>query len=387
MIKPLSFYSPYILFLLVINGALLSQPQVKLSTTIITPRTSQLQQNELTDWNTVVNYSQMFNQRLSIESQFEYGVETEGYPNPFRLYNLTAKLNLGPHIIRMGRIAHWSRLVNARVDGIDYTLTTPNWGAMRLLGGFNAVTDFSDTSFTENISMLASWSKGRIGNNLDVSYWMDIKGDETFYYAGASLSKNIFFDLRFSGSLAWSVSAGQIYHNKLKISKKLGNNILTTGLRQKRYLADNPYSWVDEAVIPSPVINLGMTSRLGRSLVLWNQLNHRLNEAGVTYFRSSAIIGKYSITAIFGSQGDKTLMGTNIGAKMAITKKLDFAGSLSLNTLSYDDIIEPANSVGGYWSLSWQPLEMVAVRLFVRYFKNPYFNYDSRGGLVIDVAL
>lgn len=388
MIKLLSLRFPILLFLFLLTyGTMLSQPIVKLSTTLVTPRVGILEYEESTYWNTVVNYSQQFEKRIQIESQFEYGSETGSLPNPFRIYNLTTRLNLGSHTIRLGRIAHWSRLANARVDGADYTFSSVKLGTVRLLGGFNAVTDFSDDSYSENIFILTSWSKGQIGNNLDLSYWMDIKGEDTFSYVGAAFSRNSFFDLRFTGSLAWSITTEQAYHSKLKISKKLGNNILSAGFRQKRYLSDNPYPWVDESISPSPVLNFGVTSRYGRNLVFWNQLNHRLNEEGVTYFRSSALFNRYTITAIFSSQGDKTLFGTSIGAKKAVTKNLDFTGSLSLNMLSYGDIVEPSNSIGGYWALCWQPSEKISIRIFTRYFKNPYFKYDGRGGLVINVAL
>ena len=388
MIKLLSLRFPILLFLfLLTNGTILSQPNVKLSTTFVSPRVGMLEYEESTYWNTVVNYSQQFGKRIQIESQFEYGSETGSLPNPFRIYNLTTRLNLGSHAIRLGRIAHWSGLTFARVDGLDYTLSTQNFGSLRLLGGFKAVTDFSDTSFTDKIFLLGSWSAGRIGNNVDFSYWMELDGEETNSFIGVSTSKKLFFDIRFTGRLAWSITAGQVYHNKFKLAKKIGNNVLTAGLRQKRYLSDNPYPWVDESISPSPVLNFGVTSRFGRNLVLWNQLNHRLNEEGVTYFRSSAIFNRYTITAIFSSQGDKTLFGTSIGVKQAVAKNLDFSGSLSLNMLSYGDIVEPSNSIGGYWALSWQSSDKISIRIFVRYFNNPYFKYDSRGGLVINVAL
>ncbi|MBC8400038.1 MAG: hypothetical protein H8E14_00970 [Candidatus Marinimicrobia bacterium] len=388
MIKPLSFRFPFLpLLILLICGTLLSQPQINLSTTYVTPRTSLLQYSESTYWNSVVNYSQQLGNRLSVESQFEYGSETGSLPNPFRIYNLTAKLDFGRHQMRLGRIAHWSALTFGRVDGLDYTLSTQNFGSLRLLGGFDAVTDFSDTSFTDKIFILGSWSAGRVGNNVDFSYWMELDGEETNSFIGVSTSKKLFFDIRFTGRLAWSITAEQVYHNKFKLAKRIGNNVLTVGLRQKRYLSDNPYPWVADGINPSPVLNFGVTSRFGRNLVLWNQLNHRLNEEGVSYFRSSALFNKYTITATFSSQGDKTLFGTSIGAKKAVTKNLDFSGSLSLNMLTYGDIVEPSNSIGGYWALCWQPSDKISIRIFTRYFKNPYFKYDSRGGLVINVVL
>ncbi len=388
MIKLLSRRFLILLFLfLITNGTLLSQPNVKLSTTFVTPRVGLLEYEESTYWNTVVNYSQQFGKRIQIESQFEYGSETGSLPNPFRVYNLTAKLDFGRHQMRLGRIAHWSALTFGRVDGLDYTLSTQNFGSLRLLGGFNAVTDFSDNSFTDKMLILGSWSAGRIGNNVDFSYWMELDNEETNSFIGASTSKKLFFDIRFTGRLAWSITAGQVYHNKFKLAKKIGNNILSVDLRQKRYLSDNPYPWVDESISPSPVLNIGITSRFGRNQILWNQLNYRLNEEGVTYFRSSALFNRYSITAIFSSQGDKTLFGTSFGAKKVVTKNLDFTGSISLNMLSYGDIVEPANSIGGYGALSWQPSEKISIRIFTRYFKNPYFKYDGRGGLVINVAL
>lgn len=364
-----------------------SKPVVNISATAVTPRFGMLEYEESTYWNSVVNYAQHFGRRFSVESQFEYGSETGSLPNPFRVYNLTTKLDLGRHALRIGRIAHWSRLSNARVDGVDYTLSTSKFGALRFLGGFNAVTDFSDTSFTDKIFILTSWSTGRIGNNADLAYWMEMDGEETNSYIGGSTSKKIFLDIRFTSTLAWSISTGQIYHGKIKLAKRFGKNVLTLGLRQKRFLIGEPYHWVDTSYNPSPVVNLGLTTRVGQDLIVWNQFNHRLNEDGVSYLRSTVLFDVYSITTIISTQGDKTLLGTSIGAKHSLTKNLNAGGSLALNTLSYGDIIEPAYSVGGYWWIAWQPADKISMRFFTRYYKSPYFKYDGRGGLVINVAI
>ncbi|MCK5330566.1 MAG: hypothetical protein KAK01_04090, partial [Candidatus Marinimicrobia bacterium] len=64
MIKLLSLRFPILLFLfLLTNGTMLSQPNVKLSTTFVTPRVGMLEYEESTYWNTVVNYSQQFGTR------------------------------------------------------------------------------------------------------------------------------------------------------------------------------------------------------------------------------------------------------------------------------------------------------------------------------------
>ncbi|NQU27660.1 MAG: hypothetical protein HQ528_05175 [Candidatus Marinimicrobia bacterium] len=364
-----------------------SRPTVHLSTTALTPRVSMLEEDESTYWNSVLTYSQNFGSRLALESQFEVGSETGSLANPFRVYNLAARLNLGAHKVRLGRLAHWSSLSFGRVDGLDYTLKTTKAGSFKFIGGFNAVTDFSDTSFTDNTFILTGWSAGSMGNNLDLAYWLENDSEQSNSYVGVSGTKKLFMSIRLNGRLAWSISEGQVYHSRLRLSKSINKHTISIGFRQKRFLTGNPYPWVDDKVFSAPVFNLGLTSRLYQNLIWMNQLNYRLAEENIFYLHSSVTMKDISLALLVSSQGDERILGANIGAQKMLTKSLTLGGNVSANSVSYGDIIEPQKSTGLYYWLNWKPGATVSMRFFGRYYQNPYYKSDGRGGLVINVAL
>ena len=364
-----------------------SRPTVHLSTTALMPRVSMLEEDETTYWNSVLTYSQDFGKALSLQTQMEVGSETGSLPNPFRVYNMTAQLNLGAHKIRLGRLAHWSSLAFGRVDGLDYTLKTKKAGSFKFIGGFNAVTDFSDTLFTDNTFILAGWGAGSMGNNLDLAYWLENDADQSTSYFGVSGTKKLFMSIRFNGRLAWSISEGQIYHSRLRLSKSINKHTISIGFRQKRFLTGNPYSWVDDKIVSAPVFNLGLTSRLLQNLIWLNQLNYRLAEENIFYLHSSVALKDISLALLMSSQGEESIVGVNLGAQKALTKALTLGGNVSANSVSYGDIIEPQKSTGLYYWLDWKPGATISMRFFGRYYQNPYYKSDGRGGLVINVAL
>jgi len=346
-----------------------------------------LEEDETTYWNSVLTYSQDFGKALSLQTQMEVGSETGSLPNPFRVYNMTAQLNLGAHKIRLGRLAHWSSLAFGRVDGLDYTLKTKKAGSFKFIGGFNAVTDFSDTSFTDNTFILAGWGAGSMGNNLDLAYWLENDADQSNSYFGVSGTKKLFMSIRFNGRLAWSISEGQIYHSRLRLSKSIKKHTISIGFRQKRFLTGNPYPWVDDKIVSSPVFSLGLTSRIHQNLIWLNQLNYRLAEENIFYLHSSVAMKDISLALLMSSQGEESILGMNIGARKALTKSLTLGGNVSANSVSYGDIVEPQKSTGLYYWLDWKPGATISMRFFGRYYQNPYYKSDGRGGLVINVAL
>lgn len=362
------------------------EPSVNLATTIATPRVGMLQSDESTYWATTVNYDQRFGQKFRLESQFELGSETDLLPNPFRVYNLAANFELSKLNIRLGRLTHWSNLAIGRVDGIDIKYSLGKIGTLNFFGGFNAVTDFSDTAFTDKQMFLFSWGRGIIGKNQTVSFWSFNDGAETHTFTGLSIAQPL-AGFKINGAMAWSLSAGQLYHGRLRISRILGKHVVAVGFRQRRYLVANPYPWVDATTLSTPQTSVGVKSRLAKDLQWWNQLNYRSGENGSIYLRSTALWKIYSLSLVYGSYGNNTLTGVNLGLNTKLPGGLIAGGSVSLNAVDYDDLIEPQNSLGAYGWLGWKPAGKLSGRLFVRYHKNPYYKYDVRGGMVLNVAI
>lgn len=378
----------YLLFVFIIGiSSAVCRPAIAISTIVISPRVGMLDSEETTFWASTVSYQQQFSSRFGLEAQFELGSETDLLPNPFRVYNFSANLELSKINLRIGRLTYWSNLVIGQVDGVDIKYSLGKAGSLNLFGGFNAVTDFSDTEFTGKQMFLFSWGRGKIGKNQAVSFWLENDGDKTCTFTGFSIAQPLMAGIKLRTNLALSIDEGQLYHSRIYLSKSVGKHIVSTGYRQRRFLARDPYPWVDEEVLTAPQINFGVNSRISKELQWWNQINYRLGEDGSAYLRSTASWKIYALSVVTGSYGNNSLTGASLGIRKNITTTLSAGGSFSFNAVDYNDLIEPQNSMGAYGWLGWQPGGKLAFRLFGRYHKNPYYEYDVRGGLVLNVAL
>lgn len=367
-------------------STILYTADMSITTTTLTPRVSMLQAEEEFFWNSVLHYSQKFGKSFSFRTQMEFGSETASLPNPYRIYDLTIQYQLKNHTVALGRLTHWSNLVLAHVDGFKYQLDTKKLGSVIAFGGFDAVIDFSDTAFTDNKFFLLGWAKGQPGKAINFSFWNENHGEESSSFFGGGFRYRLPLDIRSSASLAFALADKQIYRTNLRLSKSLGKHTVSTGIRQRRYLTAEPYPWTDDKYSSPPQLHLGVNSRLGTRFFWFNQLNQRLGKA-VTYLRSSANYANYSLTLLLGKNGDQTITGLNLGARGKLASAISYGSSVGINSIGYSDIIEPVNSLGLYGYMTWNPADLISLRLFARYYQNPYYEYDLRGGMVLNVAL
>ncbi|MFH1852230.1 MAG: hypothetical protein ABIA75_07795 [Candidatus Neomarinimicrobiota bacterium] len=374
--------------MIILSGLVLAvKPDISISTTALYPRVGMLDADEATFWCSVLTYRQSFGSRLSLESQIEIGSETGSLPNPFRVYNLTAGFDLGKINLELGRIATWNSFISGRVDGAKFNYSLGKLGSLEVLGGFKAVSDFSDTAFVDKQLYLVSWSQGRLGNNRTVIFWTENDGAETNSYAGGSLTRPLPSDIKLYSNLAWSLTDSKAYQARVRLSKAFRQHTISAGFRQKRYLQADPYPWINRSITAAPIVTLGVTSRVGTRLIWWNQFVHRFSESNINYFRSTAAVGPYSLSFVGGYQDKQTLFGVSAGLRKPVSRVVTAGGSFSINARTYDDLIEPQKSIGLYGWTEWQPAPLMAIRIFGRFLRNPYYNYDTRGGVVINVAL
>lgn len=386
-------YSKYnlsaILLLLVVllnvSNVFGSKPKILFSSSAVYPRLSMTDTDENMHWRSLLSYDQEFFQRVSINALFEYGSENDYFQNPLRVHHLTADIKLWNHQLSIGRIAIWNALQNARVDGAQLDINTKKFGSLSLVGGFKAVTDFSDTLFTDNTYVMASWSKGKIGNNLSLSFWG--KGDVIDFdpYAGIQLSTKK-FGLRFSYALAIDIGEEQFNYERLRISKRFGNHNVGIGYRQKRFELWEEFEELADVIGISPTLIVDVNSIMSDRMLWRNQLSYRLGENGKTFIVSSLNYKKLFASILGGFEGDNFEYGLLLGASHKLMKVLSFGGSVSFNAIDFGDFTDLESSSGAYGWIGWKPKDFIMLKVFGRFSNNAYFKQDGRGGVIINVA-
>jgi len=362
-----------------------SKPKINFSSSALYPRLSMMDSEEQLHWRSLLSYDQNFGKKLSVDALFEYGSENDRFRNPFRVHHLTADLQLWKHDLSVGRIAIWNALQNARVDGAQLDLNTDKFGTLSLVGGLKAVTDFSDTLFTDNLYLMASWSKGKLGKNVALSFWA--KKDVEEFHPFAGLQFNIKkFGVRLSNSLSMDIGNTKLQYARIRLSKKLGDHTVGLGFRQKRFDLWKEFEDVPDDIGISPTISADVNSMMSDKFLWRNQFSYRLGEHGKTFIVSSLNFKKIYASLLGGFEGDNMEYGMLLGTSHNLNDKFSLGGSVSMNAIDFGDFTDLESSTGAYGWIGWQPKDYIMLKLFGRFSNNSYFKQDGRGGVVINVA-
>ena len=81
---------------------------------------------------------------------------------------------------------------------------------------------------------MASWSKGRIGKNISVSFWMKGDAGEIHPYTGVYFNTSK-FGIRISNALAFDIGETKLNYARIRLSKRFGDHTVGIGFRQKRF--------------------------------------------------------------------------------------------------------------------------------------------------------
>ncbi|MFQ6673284.1 MAG: hypothetical protein ACE5GH_00705, partial [Fidelibacterota bacterium] len=342
---------------------LASKPEVVVTSTASFPRLYMVAPGEQTHWRSWASYSQMLGPRLRLESHFEYGSINHRFQNPFRIHDLWGSFSIRNHYLKAGRIVHWSGLVQTRVDGGEYTVKTERFGSFKVMGGYPAVTDFSDASFAEKFFFLTSWAKGGRTRNLTLTYWTRTDSRETSSFAGSTWRLRLLSRMTMSGTIAWDISHGKLYYSRLLLTRRAGKHLFRLGARNKRYVVSHPYSWVEGKITVPTTVTLGVTSILAKGRSWWNQFVYRVGDPPVFYGRSTVSLKGYQVTGFAGLQGDRRLLGSGIGAIRKVSRSWTVGGSLMATSTDYRGLMDLQSASGLYGWLSWTPNSMIALKL------------------------
>ena len=362
-----------------------SKPNISISSSATSPRLSMMDTEEQVHWRSMLSYDQKFGSKFGIDGLFEYGSENDRFQNSFRIHHLTANLNLWKHEFSIGRIAIWNALQNARVDGAKLDINTKKLGTLSLVGGLKAVTDFSDTLFTDNTYLMASWSKGRIGKNLAVSFWMKGDADEIHPFTGLYFNTSK-FGIRISNALAFDIGETKLNYARIRLSKRFGDHTIGLGFRQKRFEYFNQFETLSDKINIAPTITFDVNSLMSKKLLWRNQFSYRVAEEGKGFLVSSVNYKKIQASFLGGLEGENKMFGLILGATHRLSGPLSFGGSVALNALDYGDFADLKSSSGAYGWIGWQPKDFIMLKLYGRFSTNPYFEQDGRGGIIINVA-
>lgn len=377
------------IFLLVIlinvSSALGSKPNIKISSSALYPRLSMTDTEEQTYWRSIFSYDQKFGSKFRIDGLFEYGSKNDHFRNPLRVHHFTANLKLSKHEFSIGRIAIWNALQNARVDGVKLNINTDKSGTISLVGGFKAIVNFSDSLFTDNTYFMASWSKGRIGKNFSLSFWM--KGDTEDIHPFTGLYFNTSkFGIRISNAIAFDIGESKLNYARVRFSKRFGDHTVGIGFRQKRFEYYSYFETLSDEISIAPTITFDVNSLLSEKFLWRNQLSYRLAEEGKSFLVSSINYKKVQASFLGGLEGDNKMYGLILGVTHRLSGPFSFGGSVAFNALDYGDFADLKQSSGAYGWVGWQPKDFIMLKLFGRFSSNPYFEQDGRGGIIINVA-
>ncbi len=362
-----------------------SKPNISISSSALYPRLSMMDTEEQVHWRSLLSYDQQFGSKFGIDGLFEYGSENDHFQNPLRIHHLTADVKLWNHELSIGRIAIWNTLQNARIDGAKLDINTKKLGTLSLVGGLKAVTDFSDTLFTDNTYIMGSWSKGRIGKNIAVSFWMKGDADEIKPFAGLYFNTSR-YGIRISHAIAFDIGETELNYARIRLSKRFGDHTVGIGFRQKRFEYYSYFETLSNEISIAPTITFDVNSLMSKKFLWRNQLSYRLAEEGKSFLVSSINYKKVQASFLGGLEGDNKMFGLILGATQKLSNPLSFGGSVALNALDYGDFADLKSSSGAYGWVGWQPKDFIMLKLYGRFSTNPYFEQDGRGGIIINVA-
>ncbi|MBC8344862.1 MAG: hypothetical protein ISR82_03370 [Candidatus Marinimicrobia bacterium] len=371
-----------------------SQTNLDVTTSLLVPQL-QTFDNETTYWRSMVSFNQM-GKRFDLHVAMDLGSATSRYVNPFRIYELNARLKLGRHSLSLGRLIHWSSLTHVRVDGIESIMKTKRFGQLKILGGFKTVDDFSDTSFVQSdffkdnhfldkTFFLASWSNGRFGKSINLSIWGDGKEDTISPFVGMASSYTI-NTFRLNQSLVIDGENSRIYYGRFNLFKSFKSHRLGLGYRQGRYDGIFTWHWMKDITIP-PTFSLSWTWNKLNQFYLHNRLNMRPGVSNAIYLNSSVVYKKITISFLSGSRNNSQIIGGAFGISNQFGKSITYGGNISLNVINYGELLDPVNASSIYGWLNWEILEILRMKFFGRYSINPYYKKDGRAGVVVYVKI
>lgn len=363
-----------------------AKPDISVSASAVSPRLHVWSADESIHWRTLLSYNQDLSKSISVSTVFDVGSDNPFLRNPFRVYSFSLDWTQSKMSLSAGRLNYWSGLTHLRYDGMELGIDLKKYGKLTLLGGVEAVPDFSDTNFTQNTTALISWNKGTRSKYISISAWNHPVGTNQHTLGGFQYGLSL-KTVKLKQYTAWDLTAERLHTLRIQATRSFEKHRVTVGYRQKRFMAHEVFPWVTESIIIRPTVTLGIRSRLNAKRLVWSQLSYRLQNSGTIYWKGTLLTKKFQFSTLAGFRDNTMLIGGSAGIGGHLLKQFNWGSQVSVNAMRIGDVLEPIQSKGLYAWLEWSPGSTMQVRLFTQLASNPYYKLDGRGGLTIHVAL
>jgi hypothetical protein len=367
-----------------------SAPQIQISQSFVGPRIGlfdddQVDQYNFTPldqtfhWQTQVNYKQTI-RSFKISSLFDYGSPTARYTNEFRIHRLSISQSIGNYNYTVGQFSVWNPIINSRIIGLKNQFSTDNWGVFSITGGLVP-------SYTENIDSYQRYIMKWSGKKSALYSWFDLKNDELLPYIGYTYNAEL-WGIRYSEVFSFDIANEIVRTSKIRLSKQFGKYSFSFGYRYYNINLAELYPWLDESktMWVSPTAYMGWTGIIF-GLNTSQQFNYKFTDNLNWYLNNSIQYKKILFTFISGQNGDDVVSGYGVSSLFNLGSTIEIGLGLMRNTFEHDGIIEPEDATGLNSWLKWSPSQKLTIKLTGKYFQNPYYEIDGRGGLNVYYAI
>jgi len=386
-------YNVLILSILITGFMRASSPHISINQSFVSPRLhifdEQIVENyQLTSfnqnfhWQTQIDYRQELFSKFTLHSFFEYGSETDFNPQPFRIHNLYTEYSVKNNTIKLGRIPLWNPFMMNTVDGLMASVNLKKWGTISLTGGFES-SEIDSTLFSDKF-FVSSWTlrSKRLKNS--IYYWYQNEKS----YIGSSSKLSTFGGINITGNFSWNLTDNQKYYYRINISKHFSKHLFNINYRVKEIDVSELYPWVENAndLWVSPTLSVGLTSRLAKVFTLQNIVGYRFTESENWFYKTALNWKMLQTSVMIVKQSNSHILSNSVAGRFRFNDSISLGGSLMLNMIYLQEYLDQEQSFGTNMWLKWSIIKNFTLQIFARYYQNPYYTVDARGGINLNYA-
>ncbi len=376
--------------ILTLGIASANTPQISINQSFVSPRLHIFDEqtvenyhltslNQNFHWQTQLDYNQAFG-NFKINSFVEYGSETDFNPNPFRIHNLYAEYTYQNTSEKFGRFSIWNPFMMENMDGAQASLKLNNWGSISVAGGFEP-SEIDTTLFSEKL-LISSMTIKTKKFKTALYYWY--KNEKS--YVGASTHYSTFWGINITENFSWNLTDNQKYYYRVNLSKKFDNHSFNINYRVKEIDKAELFPMVEnlDNLWVSPTLSTGLVSNIANIFTLQNVLGYRFTESENWFYKTALNWKMLQTSLMYAKQGDSHILGNNLTGRYRFDKNISLGGSIALNTTYYPGDLDQEQSFGSYFWMKYSISQKLSAQIYGRYYQNPYYKMDGRGGISIN---
>ncbi|MBC8214516.1 MAG: hypothetical protein ISR90_05290 [Candidatus Marinimicrobia bacterium] len=379
--------------ILIFTFGLLSatSPQISVHQSLISPRIHMFDEqvvetyhltaiNQNFHWQTQIDYRQELFNNFKLNSFIEYGSETDFNPNPFRIHNFYADYKYKNNQVKAGRIPIWNPFMMNTIDGLMASINLNKLGTLSVTSGFESE-EIDTTLFSDKI-FLSSWTLKTKKFNTALYYWY--QNEKSFI--GAFIRYPVYWGIHFVENFAWNLTDNHISYYRLNAYKNFSNHKFSINVRFKEINKTELYPWVENLaeLWVSPTLSMGLTSNFNNVFSLQNVFGYRFTESENWFYKTAFNWKMLQTSMMYAKQGESHILSNSLAGRFRIDNNISIGGSLALNTTYFPGDLDQEQSLGSHFWLKYSISNNFSAQIFSRYYQNPYYKMDFRGGININ---